>query len=95
MSKKRLEKGLKKFYEEMDEKLRPLSPVRQRLYLEGLVHAFDTMTRLAKMSDISPLERENFIASAKRYTVSKVQDLDSEDCRFKLDPESKGWSPIF
>ncbi len=95
MGKERLKEGLKKFYEEMDEKLRPLSPVRQRLYLEGLVHAFDAMTRLAKMPGISPLGGENFIASAKSYAYSKVQDLDLEAYRLNFDPESRGWSPIF
>ncbi len=82
MSKERLGKNLTKFYEEMDERLEKLSPAEQQQYLEGLVHAFDAMTRLAKMPDISPFGRENFVASAKSWAYSKAYHL-------KLDPESK------
>jgi len=82
MSKERLKKNLTKFYEEMDERLEKLSPAEQQQYLEGLVHAFDAVTRFAKMPELSPFGRENFIASAKSAAYSKTYHL-------KLDPESK------
>lgn len=40
------------------------------------------MTRLAKMPELSPLGRENFIASAKSAAYSKTYHL-------KLDPETR------
>ncbi len=82
MSKERLENNLTKFYEEMDERLEKLSPAEQQQYLEGLVHAFDAMTRYAKMPEFSPFERENFIGSAKSWAYSKTYHL-------KPDPESR------
>lgn len=80
--KDRLNDNLRKFYEEMDERLEKLSPAEQQQYLEGLVYAFDAMTRLAKMPELSPFGRENFIASAKSQAYSKAYHL-------KLDPESR------
>jgi len=82
MSEDRLEENLKIFYEQMDDRLKDLSPKEQQQYLEGLVHAFDAITRYASPEHLTPVEKEEFIGSAKTWAYSKTHHL-------KLDPEKR------
>ena len=82
MSNEKLEENLGKFYDEMAERLEGLSPKEQQQYLEGLVHAFDSYTRYANPEDVTPIEREDFMGSAKSEAYSRTHHL-------KLDPEAR------
>ena len=70
------------FYGEMDERLRSLPPKEQQQYLEGLVHAFDSVVRHAHPGLLAPFEREEFIGSVGSWAYSKTYHL-------KLDPEKR------
>lgn len=80
MNKDKLKGNLRIFHNQMEERLKELSPEEQQQYLEGLVHAFDAMTRYANPTDITPLEQQNFIGSAKSWAYSRAYHLG-------LDPE--------
>jgi len=82
MSHERLEESLRIFYEQMEERLAGLTDAEKQQYLEGLVHAFDAVTRFCKPDEITPLERESFISSAKSWAYSRTDHL-------KLDPETR------
>ncbi|MDP3026474.1 MAG: hypothetical protein Q8N63_02110 [Nanoarchaeota archaeon] len=83
MSKKNFRKGLKIFYEQIDQRLEELkSPEEKQQYLEGLVHAFDSMTRYASLADLTPVEHQNYIESAKSWAYSRTHHLG-------LDPDKK------
>ena len=82
MSKDNLSTNLRKFYDEMNERLKALPPEQQQQYLEGLVHAFDSVTRYTLPEQVTPFERENFIAYAKSCAYSKTDHLG-------LDPDTK------
>lgn len=82
MSDEKLEEGLRAFYDQMDERLKDLSPAEKQQYLEGLVHAFDAMTRYANFGDLTPVEQQKFIGSAKSWAYSKTYHLG-------LDPETR------
>ena len=58
------------------------SPQEKQQYLEGLVHAFDAMTRYANLVDLTPFEQQNFIGNAKSWAYSKAYHLN-------LDPDKK------
>ena len=77
-----LSENLRIFYDEMENRLKGLPQKQQQQYLEGLVHAFDSLTRYANPQDLTPLEREEFIGSAKSCAYSKTYDLN-------LDPQSR------
>jgi hypothetical protein len=77
-----LSDNLRIFYHEMEERLAGLPPEQQQQYLEGLVHAFDAMTRYASPLGLTPFEREEFIGSAKSAAYSKAYHLN-------LDPETR------
>jgi hypothetical protein len=70
------------FCEEMKERLKDLSPGEQQRYLEGLVHAFDSVVRHAHPGLLAPFEREEFIGSVGSWAYSKTYHL-------KLDPEKR------
>jgi len=80
MTKDTLSDNLRIFYDEMEDRLKDLSPEEQQQYLEGLVHALDAMTRHASPQALTPFEREEFTGSAKSWAYSKTRHL-------KLDPE--------
>ncbi len=82
MSHEKLEESLGTFCEQMDERLAGLTPEEKQQYLEGLVHAFDAVTRFCDPEEITPFERENFIGSALSWAYSKTGHL-------KLDPETR------
>ena len=77
-----LSDNLRIFYDEMDVRLKDLPPEQQQQYLEGLVHAFDSITRYANPRELTPFEREEFIGSAKSWAYSKAHHLN-------LDPRSE------
>ena len=77
-----LSTNLRIFYDEMDARLKALSSKEQQQYLEGLVHAFDAMTRYANPAQMTPFDRENFIGAAKSWAYSRTRHLG-------LDPESR------
>jgi len=76
-----LETNLSTFYAEMEERLQNLPPEQQQ-YLEGLFHAFDAMTRYASSTESTPLDREDFIGSAKSWAYSRTHHLG-------LDPQTR------
>lgn len=82
MSRDTLSDSLRIFYDEMEDRLKDLSPEQQQQYLEGLVHALDSVTRYANPQAMTPFEREEFIGSAKSWAYSRTHHLG-------LDPKSK------
>ena len=82
MSREKLREGLGVFYNEVEERLKPLPGPERQQYLEGLVHAFDATTRYANPAELSPLEREQFFAAAKSWAYLRTHHLG-------LDPESR------
>ncbi len=46
------------------------------------MHAFDSYTKYANPEDVTPIEREDFVASAKNWAYSKTHHLE-------LDPKAR------
>jgi hypothetical protein len=82
MARDTLSDNLRIFYDEMEERLKDLPQEQQQQYLEGLVHAFDSVTRYASPQELTPFEKEEFTGSAKSWAYSKAHHL-------KLDPETR------
>ena len=81
MSHKTLNDNIKSFSDQMDARLNALPPEQQQQYLEGLVHAFDAVTRFTQPDQLTPIEREEFIGSVKGWAYSCAYHL-------HLDPET-------
>ena len=76
MSKEDFLKNIKTFHEQIEQRLTELnSPQEKQQYLEGVVHAFDAMTRYAGLADLTPFEQQNFIGDAKSWAYSKTYHL--------------------
>ncbi|MBT3397606.1 hypothetical protein HOA55_03545 [archaeon] len=80
MTREELERSLRTSYDEIDERLEGLSTAEQQQFLEGLVYAYDSMTRHAGPASLSPVEQQQFLSSAKSGAYSRTFHLD-------LDPE--------
>jgi len=66
---------LKCFYTNLKEKLGALEPAEQQWYLEGLVHAFDAVSRYGFIrGKISYLERELFIEAMKSSLAKRAEE---------------------
>ncbi len=81
MTKENLKNNVDTFYNEMENRLENLSSKEKQQYLEGLVHAFDAITRYASPQKLTPFEREEFIGIMKSQAYSKTHHLN-------LDPET-------
>ncbi|MDD5191544.1 MAG: hypothetical protein PHH54_02750 [Candidatus Nanoarchaeia archaeon] len=79
MTEKKLEENLKIFSDQMEERLKNLPPNEQQQYLEGLVHAFDSINRYANPADLTPLELQRFISSAKSLAYSGTDSRGLDD----------------
>ena len=90
MANETLADNLRTFYNEMDDRLKNLPPEQQQQYLEGLFHAFDSLTRYAGPRQLSPFEREQFIGSAKSWAYSRTSHLHLDDSRMKELIENEG-----
>jgi len=83
MSKEIFHQNVGVFHEQIEQRLKELkSPEEKQQYLEGLVHAFDAMTRYAGLIDLTPFEQQNFIGNAKSWAYSRTYHLE-------LDPDKK------
>lgn len=87
-----LSDGLRIFYDQMDERLKPLSPPEQQQYLEGLFHAFDAMFKYANLMQIPPFVREEFIAGARSWAYSKTHHLNLNPETMKESIRTEGHS---
>lgn len=76
MSKEDFQQNARTFHEQIERRLEELpSPEEKQQYLEGLVHAFDAMARYANLSDLTPVEQQNFIGNAKSWAYSRAYHL--------------------
>ena len=82
MSREKLMESKDTFREQMKERLAELTSDEKQQYLEGLVHAFDAVTRFCDPEEITPFERETFIGSALSMAYSETHNL-------KLDSETR------
>ncbi|MFA6436812.1 MAG: hypothetical protein WC242_01665 [Candidatus Paceibacterota bacterium] len=94
MSQEKLEKGVRVFFRQMEERLAGLTPAEKQQYLEGLFHAFDAVTRFCNPDDITPFEREQFISFAKTHAYSETTHLELDNSRMKslVDTDSESFA---